>query len=128
MNKKILVVDDDLYLRELYQEVLRSEGYDVETAEDGEMGLAKLHIGGFDLVILDVMLPKLDGAGILEALANDPPVQSNGPIILLTNLANDPLITSAEEKGVADYLIKADITPQDLIDRVKQHLSQTGSV
>ena len=125
MNKKILVVDDDLYLRELYQEVLRSEGYEVEAAEDGEMGLAKLHIGGFDLVVLDVMLPKLDGAGILEALSKDPPVLPNGPIILLTNLANDPLIDSAKEKGVADYLIKADITPQDLIDRVKVHLDKS---
>jgi CheY-like chemotaxis protein len=124
MTKKILVVDDDLYLRELYEEVLKSEGYDTESAADGEEGLAKLHIGGFDLIILDIMLPKLDGAGILRALAKNAPAQPNGPIILLTNLADDPVVTQAKEIGVADYLIKADITPQDLLDHVKKHLGE----
>lgn len=122
MVKKILVVDDDQYLRELYEEILRLEGYAVETAMDGDEGLRKLHKGGYDLVVLDMMLPKLDGAGILNALAKDPPAQPNGAIILLTNLANDPTINLAKQKNVADFLIKAEITPQDLLDKVKKHL------
>lgn len=123
MNKKILVVDDDQYLRELYEEILKSEGYEVETAQHGREGLSKLHQGGYDFVLLDVMLPEIDGLGILDDLSQNHPSKPNGPIILLTNLANDPLIEQAKIKGASDCLVKADITPQDLIDFVKKYLS-----
>src|SRR5262245_46595849 len=110
MGKKILLVDDDLYIRDVYFEVLKSDGFDVDTAINGEEALAKLHQGGYDLVILDVMMPKMDGIGVLDNLQKNPPLQKNGPIILLTNLGLDPLIKSAKSRGVTSYLIKADLT------------------
>jgi CheY-like chemotaxis protein len=124
MAKRILFVDDDLYIRDIYEEVLKSEGYIVETAINGEEGLAKLKVGGYDLVLLDVMMPTLDGIGVLEELQKNPPQQKNGPIILLTNLGFDPLVKSTKDKGVASYIIKADLTPRDLLDKIKQTLGE----
>ena len=124
MAKKILVVDDDQYIRELYEEVIRSEGYEVETASDGEQTLAKAQQGGYDLILLDIMMPKLDGLGVMDALKTNPPATPNGPIVLLTNLDHDPLIKEAMDKGAAAFVIKADITPADLMVQVKKILGE----
>src|SRR5947207_2664942 len=126
MTKKIMVVDDDLYIRELYVEVLKDEGYTVESAADGEEALNKLKLGGYDLILLDIMMPKLDGLGIMDALSKNPPTTKNGPIILLTNLDHDPLIKDAMGRGASAFIIKADITPADLLGQVKKYLSETA--
>ena len=122
MTKRILIVDDDLYLRELYQEVLASEGYEVDLGTNGEEGLAKLQQGEYDLVFLDVIMPKLDGIGVLESLSKNPPLKPNGPIILLTNLKDDPLLQDVKSKGAGGYLIKADLNPQDFLNHAKKLL------
>lgn len=120
MAHKILIVDDDLYIRELYEEVLKDAGYDVSTALDGEDGLLKLKQGGFDLILLDVMMPKLDGLGVLQKLSEISPKPTNGPIILLTNLSHDPIINEAIHHGASTYMIKADVTPDQLLAKVKE--------
>ena len=126
MAKKLMVVDDDLYIRELYEEVLKDEGYTVESASNGEDALNKLKLGGYDLILLDIMMPKLDGLGIMDALSKTPPPVKNGPIILLTNLDHDPLIKDAMSKGASAFIIKADITPADLLVQVKKFLGETN--
>lgn len=123
MAKKILIVDDDVYLRDLYEEVLKGEGYEVTTAVDGEDGLAKLQQGGYDFTLLDVMMPKLDGLGVLKKLKETPTATPNGTIVLLTNLAQDPIVTEALQLGAKSYIIKADITPDQLIEKVKEYLN-----
>lgn len=122
MAKKVLIVDDDAYLRDLYEEVLKEAGYEITTAVDGEEGAGKLQAGGFDLTLLDVMMPKLDGLGVLKKLQQAPPTTPNGPILLLTNLAQDPIIAEATQLGAKSYIIKADITPDQLIEKVKEYL------
>ena len=67
-GKKILIVEDDQFLREFYQELLQEEGYIVDVAADGEIALKKITEGGFSLVLLDIMLPKMDGINILKTL------------------------------------------------------------
>lgn len=119
---KLLIVDDDLYIRELYEEVLKAEGFEVDTAINGEEGLAALQKGGYNLTLLDVMMPKLDGLGVLAKLREKPPTTPNGDIILLTNLAHDPIIEDALSKGASSYLIKADLTPDQLVAKIKEHL------
>lgn len=119
---KILIVDDDAYLRELYEEVLKDEGFDVTTAVDGEDGFAKLSVGGYDLTLLDVMMPKVDGLGVLKKLHETPPTTPNKTILLLTNLAQDPIVQEALQLGAKSYLIKADITPDQLIEKIKEYL------
>src|SRR3989344_5959842 len=91
-SKKILLVEDDQFLREFYQELLQGEGYLVEVAPDGEVGLQKITGGGFDLVLLDIMLPKKDGLQILRDLKVSPPQSSHCPIVVLTNLGQDSVI------------------------------------
>ena len=126
MGKRILLVDDDLYIRDVYEEVLLDEGYAVETAINGEEALVKLREGGYDLILLDIMMPKLDGLGVLEGLERNPPQKRNGPIILLTNLGHDPLTKAARSKGVNFYLVKADINPPELIEHVRKALEEIG--
>ncbi len=124
MAKTVMVVDDDLYIRELYIEVLKDEGYTVDSASNGEEALNKLKMGGYDLILLDIMMPKLDGLGVMDALNRTPPPVKNGPVILLTNLDHDPLIKDAMSKGAAAFIIKADITPADLLGQVKKYLGE----
>jgi CheY-like chemotaxis protein len=126
MAKKLMVVDDDLYIRELYEEILKDEGYTVDTAVNGEDALNKLKQGGYDLILLDIMMPKIDGLGVMDALSKTPPPVKNGPIILLTNLDHDPLIKDAMSKGAVAFIIKADITPPDLLVQVKKYLEETA--
>lgn len=119
MPKKILIVDDDQYIREFYEELLSEAGYEVSTANDGQKGLELMQVGGYDLVILDVIMPKLDGIGILTQLQESPPKAKNGPIILLTNLANDPAVQEAKDKGAHSALTKSNITPEDFLATVR---------
>lgn len=120
---KVLIVDDDLYIRELYEELLKSEGHDVETAIDGEDGLNKSMSGGYDLILLDVMMPKIDGVGILKKLKEQSPTKPNKAIILLTNLANDPVIDVALQLGAKTFFIKSDHTPDEFIAKVKEYIN-----
>lgn len=126
MAKKIIVVDDDLYIRELYVDLLNGEGYTVDSAENGAIALDKLKNGGYDLILLDVMLPKVDGLQVMDALNSNPPPKPNGPVILLTNLDHEPLIKDAMSKGASAFIIKADITPGDLLGQVKKYLGETS--
>lgn len=125
MAQKILVVDDDLYLRDIYEETLKGEGFEVEIAINGEDGLNKLRQGGYALCLLDMMLPKVDGLGVLEGLTKQPPQTPNGPIIVLSNLSHDTLIDEAMQKGAASYVVKADMTPDLLLAEVKKQLGRS---
>lgn len=122
--KKLLVVEDDQFIRELYIDILQDEGYDVDHAVDGDEGYTKMHIGGYDLVLLDIMLPKMDGIRILEKLKNEtPPVTPNKSIIVLSNLGQETIIGNAISLGARGYMIKSDHTPDEVIKKVKEYLA-----
>lgn len=120
---RILIVEDDTYTREIYEDVLTSEAFSVVTAADGEEGLAKAREGGFNLILLDVMMPKMDGMAVLTALQKQPPFVPNGPIILLTNLMQEQMSKEAVTKGAKAYLVKSNLTPGELVEHVKAFLS-----
>ncbi len=122
--KHILVVDDDAYIRDLYGEILQSAGYTVTYAVDGKEAFDYMKKGGFDLILLDVMLPQMDALAVLKALEKQPPARPNGPIILLTNLAQDPTITELMRLGASAYVIKVDLTPDQVISKVKEMLKK----
>ena len=127
MSKKILLVDDDLYIRELYDEILKGEGFDVETIADGKSGLDMILANSYDLILLDIMLPKLDGIGIITKLKEAKSSISLKSIMFLTNLAHDPVVKEALELGVHSCLIKSDITPEDLLAHVKRALGEESN-
>ncbi|MDP4011751.1 MAG: response regulator [Candidatus Roizmanbacteria bacterium] len=119
--KKIIVVEDEEYLRDLYIQILQEEGFSVDSAEDGEIGFDKLSKNTYDLVLLDVILPKMDGLQILEKLSKLGKISFN-KIVLLTNLGQDLVVAKAVDYGVRGYMIKSDYTPEEIINEVKGYL------
>src|SRR3990167_7153802 len=89
---KILIVEDDQFLWEFYQELLAAEGYIIDVAADGEIGAQKVLAGGYDLVLLDIMLPKKDGIQILKELKAQSSGARSGVVVVLTNLGQDSVI------------------------------------
>ena len=126
MDKKILIAEDDQLLREMYSDVLKAEGYTVEVAIDGEEAFSKISQGGWDLVLLDIIMPKLSGLDVMRKVTQ---TQQATPlsksIVFLTNLDKGEEIKQALLLGNG-YLIKSQITPGDLVNEVKLYLSQPG--
>lgn len=122
MSKRILIIDDDASVRTLFHDSLVGEGNEVETATDGQEGLTKIQQGGYDLVLLDVMLPKIDGIGILTELETNPAKQKNGKVILFTSLHDDPAVKEGEKLGANGSIVKSDFTPDILLGKIKELL------
>lgn len=118
----ILIIEDEPDIREVYAEFLISEGFDVEQAADGKSGLDKARTCKWDLLLLDIMIPELDGISLLKLIKNEPNLKDR-PVILLTNIGNENLITEAFQYGAEGYLIKAEITPDKILNEVKNYLS-----
>ncbi len=121
-KQKILLVEDDTYTRDIYREILEEAGFEVSVAVDGQEGLTKLKEGNYSLVLLDVMMPKMDGISVLKALKEDKSPK-NGRIILLTNLGHDSVIKEAVSLGASDFMVKSDLNPDQLVEKVKSFLS-----
>jgi DNA-binding response OmpR family regulator len=124
-DKKILVVEDDQFLREFYQELLLSEGYTVEIADNGEVGEQKLLVGGYDLVLLDIMMPKKDGLQVLRDLKIKIPSKPNKQIVMLTNLGQDAIIKQCFDLGAAGFLIKSALNPDQVLAEINNYLQKT---
>lgn len=120
--KKLLIVEDDQFLREFYQELMQGEGYIVDTAADGEVALQKILNGGFDLILLDIMLPKKDGLQILKEYKTTQPKIPNGPIVALTNLGQDAIIKQSFDLGAKGYMVKSALNPDQVLEEIKNYL------
>ncbi len=120
-KKRILIIEDDQDVRELYAEVLRDGGFDVEEAVDGQSGLARMLKDDYDLIILDIMLPKFDGLSILKTIKKKGALKDI-PIILLTNLDRESIIKEGFALGADGYLIKSEHTPRQIVEEAKKFL------
>lgn len=118
---KILIVEDDPFLLKMYSKKLQVEGFEVEIAKDGEEGLIKIKSFLPDLVLMDLMLPKLNGLEAIEKAKSDPATK-NIPILVLSNLSATTDTEEAVKKGAIGYLIKSDYTPSQVIDKIKEIL------
>ena len=125
MNKqvKILVVEDEEFLSDIYKEILTDAGYSVETAAEGETAYQMLSQNHYDLVLLDVMLPGMDGKEIIKRLHQEKKISQQGRIVLMTNLVQDALFSEVRKWGVKDHLIKSDFDPGEFLKTVKQFLA-----
>lgn len=121
-SKEVLLVDDDESLRQMYTLIMKKEGIELKTADDGVKGLSRIREGGWDLILLDLIMPALDGIGVLKALKNEGPKKDNGPIVVLSNAGYSEIAKEAEKLGTAGFLMKADLLPPDLIKAVKKYL------
>lgn len=120
--KKILLVDDDQALRQLYNLELSGRKYTVLEADNGEVGITKAKSEHPDLILLDVMMPQLDGVATLAKLKGDPDTQTI-PVIMLTNFGQENLVQQAFSLGATDYLLKYKVTPAEMADKVAEILS-----
>ena len=116
----ILLVDDDPLLRTLVEHKLRLRGFEVISAESGEEGLKQASIKRPDLIVLDAMLPELDGFEVLQRLKEDEATQAI-PVIMLTARKQETDIVSALSKGARDYLVKP-FLPEELVMRIRNLL------
>jgi DNA-binding response OmpR family regulator len=122
MNK-ILLVEDDQILARLYQAKFKKEGFEIELAYDGLEGVDKMKAFAPDLVILDLIMPKMDGFSFLEKIQDDSSLNpEKAPILVLSNLGQESDIKRAQELGAKDFFVKADISLSQMIEKVKKHL------
>ena len=120
-KKKILLVEDDMALSAVYRSRLELEGFDVREANNGEDALSATVEYRPDLILLDVMMPKISGFDVLDILRNTPET-ANVRIIMLTALSQPKDKERAESLGVDDYLVKSQVVIGDVVARVKHHL------
>jgi len=120
-QKRILLVEDDDALAGVYLVRLQAEGFDVRRVANGEDALAAAISYKPDLVLLDVMMPKVSGFDVLDILRNTPET-ANLKIIILTALSQESDKQRAIDLGVDDYLVKSQVVITDVIERIKQHL------
>ncbi|MBI2552802.1 response regulator [Candidatus Uhrbacteria bacterium] len=122
--KKILIVEDETLLREIFKTQLAREGFSVFTAADGAAGLAEALARQPDLILLDLLMPKMDGITMLKALRQDQ-WGARVPVMVLTNLSDAAAVAAAKESGVAyqDYLMKLDWKLEDIVKKIKDKLS-----
>jgi len=118
MAKKILIIEDDKFLRELIAQKLIKEGYDIAEAIDGEKGIKAVEEEQPDLVLLDLILPGIDGFEVLAKMKEDPKM-AQFPVIILSNLGQKDDIERGLKMGAVDYMIKAHFTPGEIIEKVK---------
>jgi len=119
--KRILLVEDEDALANVYMSRLQAEGFEVRRVANGEEALAGALNFKPDLVLLDVMMPKVSGFDVLDILRNTPET-ANLKVIMLTALSQDSDKERAESLGVDDYLVKSQVVIADVVDRVKHHL------
>ncbi len=117
---RILIIDDDPDSQSIYEEVLKSAGYLVEVAKDGEEAYTKISQGGFDVILLDIMMPKIDGINVLKKLKANPPTVYNGPIIVISALNSPEIINNAMKLGAKGYIVKSSINPDQLVEKVAE--------
>jgi DNA-binding response OmpR family regulator len=118
---KILIIEDDRFLRELIAKKLKNEGYEVAEAIDGEEGLKRIKEEKPDLVLLDLILPGIDGFEVLAKAKEDPNI-AQIPVIILSNLGQREEVERGLKLGAIDYLIKAHFTPGEIIEKIKNIL------
>ncbi len=122
-KQKILIIEDDFFVRDLYDRELTRDGFKISTAEDGAEGLLKTVKEKPDLILLDIMLPKMSGLDVLKKVKEKEEVKEI-PVVLLTNLGQDNVIREGFSLGAVGYLIKAAYTPSQIIEEVKKFLEE----
>jgi len=122
MPKKILIIEDDKFLSEMYATKLKEAGFEVEAAYDGEEGLYAAEEFNPDLILLDILMPKMDGVQVMKKLREDS-WGKNVPVILLTKLdLDDQKLREIVQYGAAYYLVKRDWSLEDVVKKVKEVL------
>ncbi len=118
---KILLVDDDQSILTIFETALKTAGYETVTASDGKSGLERATAEKPDLILLDQVLPDMNGNDVLKTLKQDQNLK-NIPVSLLSNFGQNQLVQDALSAGAVDYILKYQVEPQDLVNKVGEIL------
>ncbi len=118
---KVLLVEDDLSLMKIYSNKLRISGFDVSVATTGDEGLRKAQIELPQIILLDLILPGMDGFLVIEELKKNP-VTEGIPVVILSNLGQQTDIERGKRLGAVDYLVKSDVSLVDVVAKVKKYI------
>ncbi len=121
--KKILIVEDEELIHELIKKKLEQEGYEVSSALDGAEGLKKIKEGKPNLVLLDVMMPKMGGFEMMEEMNKDPNLKRL-PVIIISNSGQPVELDRAKKLGAKDWLIKTQFDPQEVVEKIKKQIGK----
>ena len=124
--KKILIIEDDPFLSEMYAAKFVQNDFQTEVAADGKIGMVKIKANKPDLILLDIVLPKMDGFEILKKIKEDSKLK-NIPVILLTNLGQKDEVEKGLALGADEYIIKAHFTPTAVVARVKDIMKSANN-
>ena len=120
-KKRVLLVEDEPFLSGMYQTKLGLEGFEVVAAVDGEDALVKIKDGKYDIVLLDIMMPKLNGFEVLKYIRKDSSAGvSKVPVIMLSNLGQKSDIEQGLLLGANDYVVKANLTPAEVVGKINK--------
>ena len=124
-NKKalVLIIEDDSYISDMYKIKLESENFEVVTAKDGIIGTRIIEKQKPDIVLLDIVMPKIDGFSVLKTIKRNPELKEI-PIVLLTNLSQKENVEKGFELGADSYIIKAHFTPSEVVKKIKDILEK----
>lgn len=123
MAHKVLIVEDDNTLLEMYSLKFKSEGFNLLTAEDGEAGLELALKENPEVILLDIMMPKMDGFAVLAELKKNESTK-NIPVLMLSNLGQQADVDKGKQMGANDYVVKASMTPTQVLEKVKGYLKK----
>lgn len=120
---KVAIIEDDMAIVQMYRTKFETEGYDVETAGDGTTGLELIESFTPDVVLLDLMMPGMNGLDMLQKLRNQPGGRE-AKVIVLTNMGDTETATKVYKMAADDYIVKAEMTPKQVTERVKALLAK----
>jgi len=121
MPKTILIIEDEEILLGLLQKKLKQEGYNVLVAREGREGLSEMKKQKPDLVLLDIVMPIMDGFEVIKAMKADEEIKDI-PVIIISNSGQPVELNKAKELGVKDWLIKTEFDPQEVVEKVKKQI------
>lgn len=120
-GKKVLIVEDDKFLGKMLSKMLEASNYQISIASSGKEGLTKAASENPDLILLDIMLPDIDGFEVLESLKNQE-ITNKIPVVILSNLGQPEDMQQGRKLGVLDYIVKSDLSLDDVVDKLNKLL------
>lgn len=118
-GQTVLIVDDDMTLREMYEEYLSASGYSVLSAQNGEEGLVKARESKPAAILLDLMMPTMNGLEVLRELKKEDSELKNTPVIVFTALIQDLEKQECFAAGASDYVVKTEVTPKEILEKIR---------
>ncbi len=116
--RKVLIAEDDFFIRDIYSKVFTLSGYEVAVAVDGMDALEKIKAQQYDMVLLDIMMPRMTGIDVLKNIRTMEAPAKSTPVFIITNLGQQNVIEEAFKLGMDGYILKSQVTPQQIVDEI----------